>query len=266
MTLVSFGSYRLQAHRPDSDLDVLAVCSDICNRNDFFSSLPVLLEATSGIADIHPIPLAYTPVIKLTVNNISVDLLFGRVADQSRLLEFQQRSLSPLLVSSVNSKDRIEYVIEDLDLVGMDEYGMRSLNGARVTQFILHYVPDLYNFRVVLCAVKEWASLHGIYSNALGFLGGINFAILTAFICKRYPKRPPASLLLLFFRTFATWNWPNPVILREIQEEPPSGVAKMPAWNPHTNLWDARHIMPIITPVYPSSKRRAQLSLCSCCV
>jgi poly(A) polymerase len=254
VTLVSFGSYRLGAHRPDSDLDMLAVCPYSCSRSDFFSSLPSLLKATPGIEDIHPIPMAYTPVIKMTVNGIPVDLLFSTVADQSRLLEYQQRSLSPLLKSSVDSKSTIQYMIEDLDLVGMDESGMRSLNGARVTQFILEFVPDLHNFRVVLCAVKEWALLHGIYSNSLGFLGGINFAILTAWICKRYPKSPPASLLLLFFRTFATWNWPDPVALREIQEEPPEGVAKVPAWNPESNPRDARHIMPIITPVYPSSE------------
>ncbi|KAG7344085.1 polynucleotide adenyltransferase [Nitzschia inconspicua] len=252
VTLVSFGSYRLQAYRPDSDLDLLAVCPDSCSRGDFFSSLPLLLKSTAGIEDIHPIPMAYTPVIKMTVNGISVDLLFGKVADQSRLLEFQQRSLSPLLKSVVDANSTLQYMIEDFDLVGTDESGMRSLNGARVTQFILDFVPNLHNFRVVLCAVKEWATLHGIYSNSLGFLGGINFAILTAWICKKYPKRPPASLLMLFFRTFATWDWPDPVALREIQEEPPVGVAKMPAWNPGNNPRDARHIMPIITPVYPS--------------
>ncbi len=48
---------------------------------------------------------------------------------------------------------------------------------------------------VALSAVKEWARYCGIYSNVLGFLGGINWAILVAFVCQRYPRAPPAALL-----------------------------------------------------------------------
>jgi poly(A) polymerase len=260
VTLVPFGSFRLQAHRPDSDLDVLCLCPDLCSRSDFFSSLPVLFEATAAIQDVHPIQFAYTPVIKMTVCGIAVDLLFGRVAgDQSRLLEFQQRSPSPLLVTAssliAGSKRPAEYyMIQDLDLVGIDESMMRSFNGVRVTQFILDAVPDRQIFRALLCSVKEWATVQGIYSNTLGFLGGINFAILCAWICKRYPKLLPASLLRMFFRVYATWEWPKPVTLCEIQDLPPTGVSKMPAWNPETNPRDATHVMPIITPVYPSSE------------
>jgi poly(A) polymerase len=162
VTLVCFGSYRLGAHRPDSDLDVVAICPDTCSREDFFSSLPLLLEVTPAIYNIHTIPLAYTPVIKMTINDVYVDLLFGRVSDPSRLLEYQQGSLSPLL-SSVDCILPKFYVVDDLDLVGMDEAGMRSVNGARVTQYIMDTVPDLQNFRIVLCAVKEVSTPRPFY-------------------------------------------------------------------------------------------------------
>lgn len=83
---------------------------------------------------------------------------------------------------------------------------MRSLNGVRVTQLILDMVePNIEAFRVTLCAVKEWAIIHGVYSNILGFLGGINFAILVAWVCKKHPESNPSTLLRIFFRTFAMW-------------------------------------------------------------
>jgi len=149
-------------------------------------------------------------------------------------------------------QDRPEYSIDDSDLLGMDEAGVRSLNGARVTQLILEMVPNKNNFRILASAVKEWAVQNGIYSNVLGFLGGVNFAILCAWVCKRHPKQPPASLLRIFFRTFACWQWPTPVILTPVQSDPPVGVPSMLVWNPKVNPRDARHLMPIITPAYPS--------------
>ena len=46
-------------------------------------------------------------------------------------------------------QDRPEYSIDDSDLLGMDEAGVRSLNGARVTQLILEMVPNKHNFRIL---------------------------------------------------------------------------------------------------------------------
>jgi poly(A) polymerase len=119
----------------------------------------------------------------------------------------------------------------------------------------MKYVPNPDNFRLVLCAVKEWATLNGIYSNVLGFLGGVNWAIMVAYVCKRHPKALPSTLLSKFFQTFATWNWPKPVLLdtgnAAVGE---TTVGGMKPWNPKTNPRDARHVMPIITPVFPRSK------------
>ena len=99
--------------------------------------------------------------------------------------------------------------------------------------------------------IQEWAVVNGIYSTVLGFLGGINYAILVAWVCQRHPKKPPPDLLRIFFRTFATWKWPNPVTLIPIQSDPPEGLPVMKVWDPGSNPRDARHLMPIITPAYP---------------
>jgi len=149
VTLVTFGSYRLRVHRPDSDLDVLALCPPTCTRADFFTSLVKFLREDVAIKDLHPIPSAFTPVIKFRLNGIQVDMLFGRVAESSKLLQFQQKRPSPLLSTISMDQDRPEYSIDDSDLLGMDEAGVRSLNGARVTQLILEMVPNKNNFRIL---------------------------------------------------------------------------------------------------------------------
>ena len=78
---------------------------------------------------------------------------------------------------------RQELKLDDADLIGLDEAGVRSLNGVRVAQYLLQLVPDVDAFRLTLRAVKEWAVVHGLYSNVLGFLGGVNWAILVAWVC-----------------------------------------------------------------------------------
>lgn len=94
--------------------------------------------------------------------------------------------------------------------------------------------------------------LNGIYSNVLGFLGGVNWAIMVAFICKEYPEQQPSTLLSSFFKVFSTWNWPEPVLLDNTNEMATgTTVEGMKPWDPKTNPRDARHVMPIITPVFP---------------
>mmetsp|Transcript_29898 Transcript_29898/g.60670 ORF Transcript_29898/g.60670 Transcript_29898/m.60670 type:complete len:198 (-) Transcript_29898:2432-3025(-) len=156
-----------------------------CNRCHFISylyfsdiSFPILIGR------------AYTPVIKFVLCGICIDLVFARLADGSKLLQprphqHQQR------VSSATGKrplpptisPREELKLDDADLIGLDEAGVRSLNGVRVAQYLLQLVPDVDSFRLTLRAVKEWAVVHGLYSNVLGFLGGVNWAILVAWVC-----------------------------------------------------------------------------------
>jgi len=240
--LIPFGSYRLGAYRKDADLDCLCLSPPNASRGEFFSSLVKQLNEDDRVSQVHAIASAYTPVIKFVFEGIHIDLLFARLEDGTRLSLHQ----------SMMDGKRIEYHIEDSDLIGLDEASVRSLNGARVAQSILSLVPNIENFRTTLRAVKEWALVHGLYSNVLGFLGGINWAILVALICKRHlPTTPSATLLKAFFHTFAEWKWPLPVMLRPPWHQPPPGVLPMAVWNAKTNVRDAQCIMPILTPCYP---------------
>jgi hypothetical protein len=104
---------------------------------------------------------------------------------------------------------------------------VRSINGVRVTERILQLVPNAEAFRTTLIAIKHWARVRGIYSNVLGFLGGVNWAILVARICQLYPNALPCTLLLKFFRVYHLWAWPNPILLNEITNHPSLGFSVM---------------------------------------
>ena len=165
--------------------------------------------------------------------------------------------------------------IDDAMLAGLDESSVRSINGVRVAQFLLdtltegcgsgglppppsmHYdatscFQHLDKFRLTLRLVKAWARNHGLYANVLGFLGGVNWAILVCYICERHPNELPSRLLQIFFHTFANWSWPDPVSLSKQQNDPPMGVQPLPSWDPINIYRDSTHVMPIITPCYPS--------------
>ncbi|KAL3816428.1 hypothetical protein ACHAXA_007364, partial [Cyclostephanos tholiformis] len=241
--LLSFGSYRLGVHSPDADVDCLVLAPPHCRREDFFGGWVDMLGRMTTNDDENGTP--------------------GRIS-------------------------------------GLDESSVRSVNGVRVAQFLLDSIstPDecdgpppppvdttitttsapvvvpsaindailrrLDNFRLTLRLVKAWARNHGLYANVLGFLGGVNWAILVCWVCERNPDESPSRLLQIFFRTFAYWKWPVPVTLSKQQNDPPAGgerervagltcalVKPLPTWDPIKNYRDSKHIMPIITPCYP---------------
>ncbi|KAL9189061.1 hypothetical protein ACHAXT_011551 [Thalassiosira profunda] len=253
--LLSFGSYRLGVHTPDADVDCLVLAPPHVNRNNFFSSWVDVLRKEERVSELHPVPSAFTPVIKFEMDSIKIDLIFARVGSSRWLSEqrLAQNVASKTADSDGELKETVEMRVDDTVLIGLDETSVRSVNGVRVAQFLLDMLDEdatrIENFRLTLRAVKEWARVHGLYANVLGFLGGVNWAILVCWVCKRNPNAPPSKLLLLFFRTFAQWRWPQPVLLSKATQ--PTGVQPLPVWDPKTNFRDAKHLMPIITPCYP---------------
>ena len=47
----------------------------------------------------------------------------------------------------------------------------------------------------------------------MGYLGGINWAILVARVCQLYPTCTPSKLLFWFFVFYTQWKWPHAVLL-----------------------------------------------------
>ncbi|GAY49066.1 hypothetical protein CUMW_116440 [Citrus unshiu] len=226
--LFTFGSYRLGVAGPSADIDALCVGPCYATRHDdFFGKLFRMLQETPLVEDLTPVPDARVPVIKFKFNGVSVDLLYAQ-------LQF-----------SVIPEDLD--ILQDSLLHNLDEQTVLSLNGCRVTDRILSLVPNVRNFRSTLRFLRFWAKRRGIYSNAMGFLGGVNWALLVARVCQLYPNALPNVLVSRFFKIFAQWKWPNPVMLCPIQYQ------AMPhhVWDPRSNQRDRKHLMPIITPSYP---------------
>uniref|UniRef100_A0A2K6NQH9 Poly(A) polymerase n=1 Tax=Rhinopithecus roxellana TaxID=61622 RepID=A0A2K6NQH9_RHIRO len=157
----------------------------------------------------------------------------------------------------------LQTIPEDLDLrddsllKNLDIRCIRSLNGCRVTDEILHLVPNIDNFRLTLRAIKLWAKRHNIYSNILGFLGGVSWAMLVARTCQLYPNAIASTLVHKFFLVFSKWEWPNPVLLKQPEE----CNLNLPVWDPRVNPSDRYHLMPIITPAYPQQNSTYNVSV-----
>lgn len=80
-----------------------------------------------------------------------------------------------------------------------------------------------------------WAKRRCVYSNVMGFLGGVNWAILVAHICLCYPKACAATILVKFFKMYSMWRWPLPVKLNRVEEDP---VLNLTVWDPRKNPRD----------------------------
>lgn len=229
-----FGSMRLGVHTPDADIDALCVAPSFIERSDFFSSFCTLMKNRDDIGMLSAVPDAYTPVVKFNIDGQAIDMIFVSLCTSSIPVDLD--------------------VLDSRHLRGLDEQGIRSLNGSRVAEWICRLVPNFPFFCTTLRFVKHWARQRGLYSNVLGFLGGVNYAILVAFVCQRYPNSCPATLVRKFFQIYTQWRWPNPIMLTGIEDHPPAenDGRYLPVWNPKVNPKDGCHVMPIITPAFPS--------------
>jgi poly(A) polymerase len=77
-------------------------------------------------------------------------------------------------------------------------------------------------------------------SNKLGFLGGINFAIMAVYACQIAPNLNAAGCLRVLFRELAEWRWPTPLRLTVPYTRP---EINLPQWDPMSNPWDLKDLM-----------------------
>ncbi|OHF00585.1 hypothetical protein CORC01_04124 [Colletotrichum orchidophilum] len=230
--IFTYGSFRLGVFGPGSDIDTLVVAPKYVTRADYFDIFPNLLKemAPSGsITDMAVVADAFVPIIKFEFSGISIDLIFSRIAMLKQLPK--------------------DFNVQDSGLLrGLDEAELRSLNGTRVTDEILSLVPEESTFKLALRAIKLWAQRRAIYANIMGFPGGVAWAMLVARVCQLYPKAASSVIVNKFFHIMRRWPWPQPVLLKHVE----GGPLQVRVWNPKLYKGDQFHLMPVITPAYPS--------------
>lgn len=226
--IFTFGSYRLGVYGEGSDIDTLVVVPKHVTRQDFFEVFVDLLKKRQELEEISSVPDAFVPIIKMEFGGISIDLIFAKldIPRVPRDLNLDNKNL----------------------LKNLDEKDLRSLNGTRVTDEILTLVPKPTVFKHALRCIKMWAQKRAIYGNVFGFPGGVAWAMLVARICQLYPNTVSAVIVEKFFQIYSQWNWPQPVLLKQIED----GPLQVRVWNPRLYPHDRQHRMPVITPAYPS--------------
>ncbi|XP_028760115.1 nuclear poly(A) polymerase 3 isoform X1 [Neltuma alba] len=195
-TILTYGSYGLGVHSPESDIDALCVAPFFASMaEDFFVCLHDMLQKRPEVSEIHCVKGAKVPLIRFKFDGISIDLPYARL--------------------------KVLYVPEHVDILNpfftrnIDGTSWKSLSGVRANKHILQLVPNVENFQSMLRFLKLWAKRRGVYGTLLGYLGGVHLAVLAAFICRRHPDASLNALIMHFFQTFAFWPWPKPVIVHE---------------------------------------------------
>ncbi|KAI8329239.1 hypothetical protein BC941DRAFT_210887 [Chlamydoabsidia padenii] len=158
--LVPFGSFSLGGHTSGGDIDLVLLAPISVRRRDFYEFFPRSLKRQPTICEVELIARANVPIIKCVVDSIHIDISFVRL--------------------------QIETVPTDIDLLddsylkGLDNLCLTSMDGPRVSQFILKHVypSDLPVFRLVLQCVKHWANQRCLYGKPMGFLSGGAWTIL----------------------------------------------------------------------------------------
>ena len=226
--IFTFGSYRLGVHSSGADIDVLCVAPRHVDRHSFFTELEIALRAQPLVKELSIVPEAYVPITKMKFDSVSIDMVYARLP--------------------FSAIDEDLDILDEANLVGVDEPTQRALNGPRVANEILKLVPNVDNFRITLRVIKLWSKNRGVYTNALGFWGGVALAVLTARVCQLYPNASPNMLVRRFFRAYEQWKWPTPIKLCETEHK----NLEFRVWDPQINPENLRDQMPIITPVYPA--------------
>ncbi|KAF4672316.1 hypothetical protein FOL47_000701, partial [Perkinsus chesapeaki] len=239
--LMAIGSARLGLQDPSSDIDCVVVAGHLISRDAFFKLFPVKLSERNDITNLNPVPQAAVPVIKMKCMDVDVDVLFCGLAHPMD---------GPLDPS------------DDTILCDMDEKSARSINGVRVSDAIKASVPNFDNFLGALRLIRGWARRRGVYSNALGYLGGVSWAILVARICQLFPHMCSSQLVVRFFRVYSRWNWDpseGAVVLKHSEQRSGAGYQHHRVWCPPPKRTGGEQAflpavspMAVITPAYPS--------------
>lgn len=134
----------------------------------------------------------------MVFDDIKIDLLFARLNPQDFETNKSVKDFEELAMKKTFAWQRL------------DQQSQSSFGGTHVVLQILNVIPNEQVFRETLQFVKFWAFRRNIYSNILGYLGGVSLAIMVARVCQEYKDVTELSeMVYLFFNFIADWKWPQ---------------------------------------------------------
>jgi len=240
--LLTFGSSILGVVTNGSDLDTVLLLPSSISKEKFFSNFSKFLRSnTEGltITSMMAVPDAHVPVLKMVANGLPVDILPCQIS---------AKDLNALLASSHSHIDFKLIHSKDLNTPSL-----LALNGVRVGQTLIDSIAAgrvinedeqvdtttplaiarLNKFKLSLRFIKYWAKQRGIYSNIMGYFGGVTWAILLVKSCLisstgNSPMMDQSDdvmeIVCRFFQFCHTWSWGvgNPISLKPL----PNGLAQ----------------------------------------
>lgn len=267
--LYTFGSFLLGVDTADSDVDMLVVVpKDLGRDAGFFTPAAEMTNGDRGgaprrtlaqtfaedarVEKLIEVRDAFVPCLKLRLNGVDVDLTFANVLPAAEKGSAVPRQVEGTAGWNSNPAEFLGWSDALLEELVGEVQTLRAINGVRTSHWIMQTVPSRDSFQTVLLCVKRWAQARGVYGTVMGFLGGISWALLTAYICREHPAHTsPLELLRKMFNSWCAWPWPAPV---ELTKRVFMGdkLASLDA-----DVWSSdgptrSGLMPILTPVYPS--------------
>ena len=231
--LLTFGSSILGVVTNESDLDTVLILPATISREKFFHNFVEFLKSPREgfvIESIMAVPDAHVPVLKMVVNGLPVDILTCRIPqrDYRAFIESPSRNGGQLDFSLIHYRE-------------LDTASLLSINGVRVGRTLVDSIragrliaedesvsggnDRLVKFQQCLRVVKYWAKQRGVYSNVMGFFGGVSWAILLVVTCLSRTEHSvvidsedASRIICRFFKMWHEWQWgvANPVSLRSL--------------------------------------------------
>lgn len=188
------GSFRLGLVEESSDVDmVVAATADCGTREDVMERMCEVLKSHSSVTDLNFIRAARIPLVSCKFSNVEFDI-----------------AVAMILKNKENS-------MELSKIRGIDDANEGALGGPRHTEYILKHVKAPQVLGEALRRVRQWAKARELYGSKFGFLGGVSWSLMTAFIA--HFETSAESIVRMFFRMFSKWAWDSkPVTLSKLRQ------------------------------------------------
>eukprot|EP01113_Clastostelium_recurvatum_P051122 TRINITY_DN9857_c0_g1_i1.p1 TRINITY_DN9857_c0_g1~~TRINITY_DN9857_c0_g1_i1.p1 ORF type:complete len:962 (+),score=263.64 TRINITY_DN9857_c0_g1_i1:104-2989(+) len=206
------GSAGLGVSMQGDDVDVL-VMAQATPWVTFVPALIKVLQEASEVTRLRLVP-ATVPIVQARVCGIPFDLQYACMPADSAM------TLPQPLAYYFSQPSFDASALRDEDVVKMDPASRAAFASIADMQVIIRSVgASRDDFLTLLTLVRGWASLRGVYSHALGYIGGYGWSILAAYVQSNFfsDSPSPSQMLYEFFSTFATWRWEQAAVALEFE-------------------------------------------------